>query len=212
MSKNQDTEDVMNPENKVDPENNLDKDSAAEEDLNTEEDLGTEEVVVTEKSMDTEKDEDMENDSDIENNVDTKEEDTEKKATDTGKKKVRKLKLLKNRVTLLHISREIKGEEKLEKMRKCVLEKDDSSTVESLSELTSLKLISLMEDKGMISMKDCTFLKTTLEKMDLNELKNDLSQKCKYSFLVIPEKHPFAEGRFKQFFVLSSFVVACLYL
>ena len=185
MSKDQDTEDMMNPENKVDPEN-PDEDSATE-DVDTKEDLGTEEEVDTEKSVGTEKGGDVENDSDIENNVGAKEEDTEKKAIDTGKKKIRKLKLLKNRVTLLHISREIKGEEKLKKMRNCVAEKDNSLTVEGLSDLTSLKLISLMEDKGMISMKDCTFLKTTLEKMDLNELKNDLSQKCKYSFVVIPE-------------------------
>lgn len=211
LSKDLDTEDVMNPENNVDSENNLDKDKdrVAEEDVDIEEDVGTEEEIDTENSLGTEKDVNVENDSDIEN--DTKEEDTEKKGTDTGKKKVRKLKLLKNRVTLLHISREIKGEEKLEKMRKCMIEEDNSLTAEDLSELTSLKLISLMEDKKMISMKDCDFLKTTLEEIDLKDLKNELSEKCKHSFFVIPEKHRFAEGCFKQFVVLSSFVVFCLY-
>lgn len=181
LSKDLDTEDVMNPENNVDSENNLDKDKdrVAEEDVDIEEDVGTEEEIDTENSLGTEKDVNVENDSDIENDIDTKEEDTEKKGTDTGKKKVRKLKLLKNRVTLLHISREIKGKEKLEKMRKCMIEEDNSLTAEDLSELTSLKLISLMEDKKMISMKDCDFLKTTLEEIDLKDLKNELSEKWK---------------------------------
>ena len=213
LSKDLDTEDVMNPENNVDSENNPDKDKdrAAEEDVDTEEDVATEEEIDTENSPGAEEGVDVENNSDLENDIDTKEEDTEKKGTDTGKKKVRKLKLLKNRVTLLHISREIKGKEKLEKMRKCMIEEDNSLTAEDLSELTSLKLISLMEDKKMISMKDCDFLKTTLEEIDLKDLKNELSEKCKHSFFVIPEKHRFAEGCFKQFVVLSSFVVFCLY-
>ena len=110
---------------------------------------------------------DVGNYSDIENDVDTKEEDNEKKGTDTGKKKVLKLKPLKNRVTLLHISHEIKGEEKLEKMKNCMIERDNSLTAEDLSELTSLKLISLMEDRKMISIKKCTFLKTSLMKLIL---------------------------------------------
>ena len=187
LSKDLDTEDVMNPESNVDSENNPDKDKdrAAEEDVDTEEDVGTEEEIDNENSLGTEEGVDVENGSDIENDIDTKEEDTEKKGTDTGKKKVRKLKLLKNRVTLLHISREIKGEEKLEKMRKCMIEEDNSLTAEDLSELTSLKLISLMEDKKMISMKECDFLKTTLEEIDLKDLKNELSEKCKYSFFVL---------------------------
>ena len=178
MSKDLDTEDVMNLENKVDPENNPDNETDSEEDVDREEDMGTEEVD-TEESMGTEKGGNVENNSDIENNVDTREEDIEKKATDTGKKKVRKLKLLKNRVTLLHISREIKEEEMLQKMRGLVLKKNDRLTGEELSELNSLKLISLMEDKEMISMKDCTSLRTILKEMELNELENELSQKCK---------------------------------
>ena len=180
LSKDLDTEDVMNPESNVDSENNPDKDKdrAAEEDVDTEEEIDNENSLGTEEGVD------VENDSHIENDIDTKEEDTEKKGTDTGKKKVRKLKLLKNRVTLLHISREI-GEEKLEKMRNCMIERDNSLIAEDLSKLTSLKLISLMEDKKMISMKECDFLKTTLEEIDLKDLKNELSEKCKYSFFVL---------------------------
>lgn len=181
--KDMNTEDVMDPENNVDPENNLDKEKeerAREGNLDTEEDMGAEEEVDT-KSMSMEKGVDVESDSDIENIKNTKEEDTEKKATDTGKIKVRKLKLLKNRVTLLHISRKIVEQETLEKMKNCVLEKNNSLKVEDLSELTSLKLISLMEDEGMISMTDCTCLKSIFEKMELNELEKELSEKCKYS-------------------------------
>ena len=129
--------------------------------------MGTEEEIDTKESAGMEKGVDVGNYSDIENDVDTKEEDNEKKGTDTGKKKVLKLKPLKNRVTLLHISHEIKGEEKLEKMKNCMIERDNSLTAEDLSELTSLKLISLMEDKKMISIKKCTFLKTSLMKLIL---------------------------------------------
>ena len=42
------------------------------------------------------------------------------------------------------------------------------------------------------------FLKDILNEIDLKDLKNELSSKCKYSFFVIPEKHRFVEGRFKQ--------------
>ena len=189
MPEEVDTEDVMDPENSSDEE----KDSATEEDVDTAKDIGTEGGVDKEKVVD------VENDGKKENVIDTNEEDTETKTVDTGKKKVRKLKLLKNRVTLLHISHKIVGQEMLEKMKKFALEEGDSLKDEDLSELTSLKLISLMEDKGMISMNNCAPLKNIFIKMKENDLEKEQSDNCKYFHSCYFRKtYLFVEGGFNS--------------
>lgn len=86
-----------------------------------------------------------------------------------------------NRLTLVRISREI-DPTKLDEMKEWFLEKCESVSRDDLSNVTSIiKLISLMEDKGIISMKKCIGLEPILNKIN-PDLKEKLCRNCKYIF------------------------------
>ena len=81
----------------------------------------------------------------------------------------------------MRISREI-DPTKLDEMKEWFLEKCESVSRDDLSNVTSIiKLISLMEDKGIISMKKCIGLEPILNKIN-PDLKEKLCRNCKYIF------------------------------
>ena len=132
---------------------------------------------VVENGIDTENEIDVENDVDMERDSDT-EEDADVEID------IPSPTLYKNRLTLVHLSRKITPE-MLDKMKKWFLEKANLTPVDLDNVTNSIKLISLLEDKGIISMKKCTELESILDEINPG-LKEELSKKCKYFFLVTP--------------------------
>ena len=123
----------------------------------------------TEKDIDVEKDLNMDTEKDVDTEID-----------------IPWPNLYENRLTLVHLSRKINSK-MLHEMKEYFLEKDNSVSADDLSNVTSIKLISLMEDKEIISMKNCTELQRILDKIKPS-LKEELSRKCKYFFSVTPLK------------------------
>lgn len=119
----------------------------------------------TEKDIDVEKDLNMDTEKDVDTEID-----------------IPRPNLYENRLTLVHLSRKINSK-MLDEMKEYFLEKDNSVSADDLSNVTSIKLISLMEDKEIISMKNCTELQRILDKIKPS-LKEELSRKCKYFFSV----------------------------
>ena len=81
----------------------------------------------------------------------------------------------KNR--LVNVSQKLK-QETLEEMKKCLLEKDASITISA--DITNIKLISLMEDKGIITMENCACLASIFHRTGQSDLIEKLPRKCKY--------------------------------
>ena len=134
----------------------------------------------TEKDIDVEKDLNMDTEKDVDTEID-----------------IPRSNLYENRLTLVHLSRKINSK-MLDEMKEYFLEKDNSVSADDLSNVTSIKLISLMEDKEIISMKNCTELQRILDKIKPS-LKEELSRKCKYFFSVTPLKCIICwEGSYKQ--------------
>ena len=95
-------------------------------------------------------------------------------------------------------------EEMLEEIKKDLLKKDGISA-DDLSNVTTINLISLMEDKGIISMENCAYLESIFDRMDQKDLKEILPGKCKYFLCCYSIKsYFFAEGCFKLFVHFSK--------
>ena len=148
--------------------------------------VDTEEGIGVEKDLDTEQDVARERDVNTERYADTE-------------INIPRPNHYENRLTLVRISREI-DPTKLDEMKEWFLEKCESVSRDDLSNVTSIiKLISLMEDKRIISMKECTDLKPILNKIN-PDLKEKLCRNCKYIFSCYSVKtYSLVEGSYKQF-------------
>ena len=88
-------------------------------------------------------------------------------------------------------------EEMLEEIKKD-LSKKDGISADYLSNVTTINLISSIEDKGIISMENCHYLEFIFDRMDQKDLKEILPGKCKCFLCCYSIKlHLFAEGCFK---------------
>ena len=90
-------------------------------------------------------------------------------------------KFFKNRLALVLVSQEIE-QKTLEVMKKDLLKQDNSISADDLSDITSIKLISLMEDKEIITMNNFEYLESIFLRMDQSDLIKKLPGKCKYFF------------------------------
>lgn len=86
--------------------------------------------------------------------------------------------ILEKRLKLVHVSEKIKQETLIEMKRDLV--ENGRFSAEELSHVTNIGLISLMEDKGIIKMKDCTYLESIFSRMNQHDLIKKLPGKCKY--------------------------------
>ena len=166
-------------------ENGIEIDQVVKNSIDTENDIDQ----VVENGIDKENDIDVENDVDMEIDSDTKE--------DAGAEiNFPRATLYENRLTLVHLSRKITPE-MLNKMKDWFLEKTNLTPDDLGNVRSSIKLISLLEDKGIISMKKCTELEPILDEIN-PDLKEELSSKCKYFFSCYSIKtYPLVEGSYK---------------
>ena len=85
--------------------------------------------------------------------------------------------LYKNFLALFHLCK--RKPEMLEEMKKYLLRNDNSGIADDLSNVTSIKLLILMDDKGIISMKNFGNLMHIFGKIN-PDLEKELSRICKY--------------------------------